>query len=130
MPTLDYKLLFLSYIQEDDKAIVGNDKLQKFMKQFLDIIEQRKYNNIIDNANNFSKQKYDTHTHKIGYNMQIRNAIINLVVTYLYSNLGKHFYDTISKAFKDKEEALINFLETMIFKKIHLPALSSDDSNH
>ena len=117
---LDYIKLFLSYID------INNDKLEKFMKQFIRIIEQKKYCNIIDNTYNFSQSKYNSRTHKMGYNMQVRNVIINLVQrckvdgnnAFLYSNLGKQFYDTISEAFTENNN-LIDFLNVMLFKDIN-----------
>lgn len=137
------KLLFLSFLLEEKDKYKDDDddynNLLSFMTQFANMIVEKKcYNNIIDSSNNFYSCKRNKCIKKTNYNEEIKNVIINLIERckidddpiFLYSNLGKLFYEKISKPFMEKNTLLIELLNIMLFKNLQPSSLLPDKDNN
>ena len=122
------ELSLLSFLVGDqdkyrDKRVY--ECLINFMLKFEFIIKNKFYNNVIDILNNLHENRENIYIKKTEYN-KIKKVIMNLTErcksdnnpAFLYSNLGKKLYETISKPILENDIATIRLLYIMICTSI------------
>lgn len=127
-PTICYLAQKLSQPISNCKALHNlfliNDNMQKdlrftdFIKKFNFLIRNQYYNLLLNSFNLWYRYKTD----EIAYTLDMKNTAVDLINRckldnnphFLYSNLGKRFFDQIYKPFQENDEKTIKLLLAIV----------------
>ena len=108
--------IFLSELNIKDKKI-----LNSFWNKFTHLIENHYYDFLCDKFNFYYKETNDNSSRMI-YDENIKNNAIKLIErcrvdknsNFIYSNLGKFFFDSIAKQFQENNVLTINLFSVIL----------------